>query len=109
MRNHRIAATKSFQLALIVFACLSSITPAQAQVPADSSPAIEAKVDAMLGKLTLAQKLALIGGEDDMYIRRMPEIGLPRLKMSDGPVGVRTWGPSTSYAGGIGLAATWDP
>ena len=28
--------------------------------------------------------------------------------MSDGPEGVRTWGPSTAYAGGIALAATWD-
>ena len=109
MRNHKKAAKKSFQLVLIVFACLANIGLAQAQVPADSSPDIEARVDAMLGKLTLAQKLALIGGEDDMYIRAMPEVGLPRLKMSDGPVGVRTWGPSTSYAGGIGLAATWDP
>ena len=31
------------------------------------------------------------------------------LKMSDGPEGVRTWGPDTAYAGGIALAAAWDP
>src|ERR1035437_2138725 len=29
--------------------------------------------------------------------------------MSDGPEGVRTWGPDTAYAGGIALAASWDP
>ena len=29
--------------------------------------------------------------------------------MSDGPEGVRTWGPDTAYAGGIALAAAWDP
>jgi beta-glucosidase len=28
--------------------------------------------------------------------------------MSDGPVGVRAWGPTTGYAAGIGLAASWD-
>jgi beta-glucosidase len=39
----------------------------------------------------------------------MPAIGLPRFKMSDGPVGVKTWGPSTTYAGGAALAASWDP
>jgi len=33
---------------------------------------------------------------------------LPRLKMSDASVGVRTWGPTTAYAGGAALAATWD-
>jgi beta-glucosidase len=28
--------------------------------------------------------------------------------MSDGPVGARSPAPSTAYAAGIGLAATWD-
>ena len=45
---------------------------------------------------------------DDFYIRANEKIGLPRLKMADGPVGVRNYGPSTVF-GGIGLAATWDP
>ncbi|MGH9326032.1 MAG: glycoside hydrolase family 3 C-terminal domain-containing protein [Terriglobia bacterium] len=73
------------------------------------SPAeIDHRVDAMLAKLTLAQKIKLIGGDDGMFIHAMPSIGLPRLKMSDGPLGVRTWGPSTAYAAGIGLAASWD-
>ena len=65
-------------------------------------------MEAMVRKLTLEQKIALIGGEDSMFIRSEPSIGLPRLKMSDGPMGVRTWGPSTAYAAGIGLAASWD-
>jgi len=29
--------------------------------------------------------------------------------MADGPVGVRNFGPATSMAGGVGLAATWNP
>ena len=29
--------------------------------------------------------------------------------MSDGPEGVRTWGPTTAWPGGAALAATWDP
>ena len=44
-----------------------------------------------------------------MYTRAIPSIGLPRFKMSDASVGVRTWGPTTAYAGGVALAATWDP
>lgn len=77
--------------------------------PKPDSPAIEQRVDAMLSKLTLKQKLQLIGGVDTFYIRAEPSVGFPRLKMSDGPMGVRTWGPDTAYANGIGLAATWDP
>lgn len=62
----------------------------------------------MVGKLTLEQKIELIGGIDSMYTRPMPAIDLPRFKMSDASVGVRTWGPTTAYAGGAALAATWD-
>jgi beta-glucosidase len=70
---------------------------------------VNAEVNAMLAKLTLAEKIKLIGGVDGMFTHAMPQIGLQRLKMSDGPVGVRVWGPSIAYAGGIGLAASWDP
>jgi len=55
----------------------------------------------------LEEKLDLIGGLDSFYIRDIAHIGLPRLKMADGPAGVRNYGPSTTF-GGIGLAATWD-
>jgi len=44
-----------------------------------------------------------------MFTQAAPAIGLPRLKMSDASVGVRTWGPTTAYAGGVALAASWDP
>ncbi len=60
-------------------------------------------------KLTLEQKIVLLGGVDSMYTQAIPSIALPRFKMSDGPLGVRTWGPTTAYAGGAALAATWDP
>jgi beta-glucosidase len=62
----------------------------------------------MLAKLSLEQKIDLIGGVDDMFTREMPAINLPRFKMSDGPMGVRTWGPTSGYAAGVGLAASWD-
>ncbi len=82
--------------------------PDRNQGPRPITAAMEQRVDGMVHKLTLAQKIALIGGEDSMFIRSEPSIGFPRLKMSDGPMGVRTWGPSTAYAAGIGLAASWD-
>jgi len=62
----------------------------------------------MLSRLSLEQKIELLGGVDNMYTRPMPVIDLPRFKMSDASVGVRTWGPTTAYAGGVALAATWD-
>ena len=101
-------------LCLTLLLCLgaSGVVQAATSVPTGpvaDSPAIEQRVDAMLAKLTLAQKVDLIGGEDNMYIRAEPAIGLPRLQMSDGPFGVRSVGPSTAYMAGVGLAASWDP
>ena len=77
--------------------------------PAPDSPAIEQQAHAMVTRLTLQQKIHLLGGVDGMFTHAMPSIQLPRLKMSDGPLGVRSWGPTTAYAGGAALAATWDP
>ncbi|MDR3740545.1 MAG: glycoside hydrolase family 3 C-terminal domain-containing protein [Terracidiphilus sp.] len=87
---------------------LAAASLAAAQAPIADSPAIEAKAHSLLAKLTLEQKIRLIGGVDGMFTNGELSIGLPRLKMSDASVGVRTWGPTTAYAGGAALAATWD-
>ena len=94
-------------LALLSLACAAGASWAQG--PAPDSPAIEAQAQAMIAKLTLEQKIELLGGINDMFTRPMPPIDLPRFKMSDASVGVRTWGPTTAYASGASLAATWDP
>jgi beta-glucosidase len=96
-------------LSLAAVVCLLCLRlTAIAQAPAPDSPAIETKAQAMLSKLTLEEKIKLIGGVDSMFTNAIPSIDLPRFKMSDASVGVRTWGPTTAYAGGVALAATWD-
>ncbi|HEY4842999.1 MAG TPA: glycoside hydrolase family 3 C-terminal domain-containing protein [Terriglobales bacterium] len=92
-------------LLLIVFTV--SFAALWAQAPSASTPAIEARADAMLKQLSLEEKIDLIGGLDSFYIRDIAHIGLPRLKMADGPLGVRNYGPAATF-GGIALAATWD-
>ncbi len=97
------------RLILVVAICLACLTlVVDAQAPKSDSPEIEARAKDMVSKLTLEQKIQLIGGVDSMYTNAIPAINLPRLKMSDASVGVRTWGPTTAYAGGAALAATWD-
>ena len=115
MRNASKSTDQSFSLRLVLsipllIICLITTTlQVFAQAPVPDSPAIEAKAHELLSKLTLEQKIQLIGGVDGMFTYAEPSIGLPRLKMSDASVGVRTWGPTTAYAGGAALAATWDP
>jgi len=101
--------TTTFVSIVLCALLASGVQTASAQGPAPDSSAIEKRVDGLMTKLTLQDKISLIGGDEGMYIRTIPSIGLPHLRMSDGPVGVRTWGPSTAYAAGIALAASWDP
>lgn len=99
---------------LVLATLLLNGAPALAQTTGSSSapslitPAVEQRAEAMLKKLTLEQKIRLMGGAPRMATEAEPAIGLPSLRMSDGPMGVRSWGPSTAYAAGIGLAASWD-
>lgn len=82
---------------------------ATSQPPVPTSPGIEQQVDALIAKMSVDDKLKLIGGVDGFYTQAIPAIGLKRLKMSDGPVGVRTFGPAPAYTAGVALAASWDP
>ncbi len=111
MKNTKKPAKQSFsalRIAFLLCILLSFGVIAKAQAPVPDSPAIEARAHALLAKLTLEQKIKLLGGVDGMFTQAVPAIGLPRFKMSDASVGVRTWGPTTAYAGGVALAATWD-
>lgn len=91
----------------VLFFCFLQFPSGQNRNAVTSAKDADARAEAMLKQLTLEEKIDLIGGLDDFYIRAILHIGLPLLKMSDGPFGVRNYGPSTTL-GGIGLAATWD-
>jgi beta-glucosidase len=66
------------------------------------------RVEKLLGQMTLEEKLDYIGGVNAMSIRPIPRLGLPEIRMSDGPLGVRQDKPSPRYPAGIALAASWN-
>ena len=74
-----------------------------------SSAEVERRVDSIISQMTLEEKIDLLGGVDDFFIRGIRRLNLPKLKMADGPIGVRNFGPATAMAGGIALTATWNP
>ncbi len=104
---NRLPLPRIFGLTLAASALL--VFSAKAQAPHPLTDADRQRIDEIVHKMTLAEKLDYIGGED-MTIRAVPSAGVRALQMSDGPVGVRldSGFPSTTYAGGIGLAASWD-
>ena len=83
------------------------------QAPVRSGSSVDSDADrraeAILAKMTLEEKIDFLGGTDGFFVRAMPDLGVPPLRMADGPMGVRNFGPATAMAAGINLAATWDP
>ena len=94
---------------LTVVAVASSLAVAATARAEGPAADVERRVDAVMAKLTPADKLRLLGGVDDFFTRDVPAAGLPRFKFTDGPVGTRNDGPTTAYPAGVLLAATWDP
>jgi beta-glucosidase len=88
----------------------------------DPSQPVDARVEDLLGRMTLDEKLALVHADSKFTTAAIPRLGIPRRWMSDGPHGVREdVGPDTFVPEGktddfstylpvsIALAATWDP
>jgi beta-glucosidase len=84
----------------------SSTTP----VYQDKTASPEKRADDLLQRLTLDEKIALLSGDHDGFsTKAIDRLGLPELLMSDGPQGVRNYGPACSLPSGAALAATFDP
>ena len=100
---------KHNQRLAIASVLIMSAVLAGAQTASPSTVDVEKRLDSILSQMTLEEKIDYLGGINDYYIRAIPRLGLPELKMSDGPLGVHNYGVSTAYPAGIALAATWDP
>lgn len=88
----------------------------------DASKPLNARVEDLLSRLTLDEKIALVHADSKFTTAALPGFGLPRRWLSDGPHGVREdVGPDNWLPAGrtddfasfmpalIGLAATWNP
>ena len=63
----------------------------------------------IVGKMTLDEKIELISGKiDGFHTYAIPRLGIPSVRMADGPQGVRNKTNSTYYPCGIGLAASFN-
>ncbi len=67
----------------------------------------EKKAKETLTKMTLDEKLRLIDGHE-FDIMPIERVGIKRVHMYDGPVGVRE-SKSTAFPASVMLAATWNP
>jgi beta-glucosidase len=82
-----------------------------AEIFRDPSAALEFRVADLLGRLTLEEKVSLLAGSAAFAMEALPRLGVPAMRMTDGPTGVRsnTGATATVFPVAVALAATWNP
>jgi beta-glucosidase len=114
-------------LGLICFATTLNLAQGQStsEIPPYKNPSlpVEQRVQDLLSRMTLQEKVAMLSGADWMQSVPNARLGIPSIKMADGPAGIRSWaGPSsetkadtsatkvttTAFPAGVAMAATWD-
>src|SRR5260221_524018 len=131
-RNRLLKSKKEIVLTMRKFPCLVSIlflaaigfaqSQSRASIPPYKTPGlpVEQRVQDLLGRMTLQEKVAMLSGANWMQTVPNERLGIPSIKMADGPLGIRMWGgPSsqinpqmqdnkTAFPAGVARAATWD-
>ena len=89
----------------------------------DARLPVEQRVADLLKRMTLEEKATMLSGSGWMESAPIERLGIPAIKMADGPLGVRSWAGSsaltsatnapvkvetTSFPSGVAMAATWD-
>lgn len=115
-RNHPSLRTRSLVKTLGVFVLIASSAAMKGQaVPPEQ--ANDARVDKLLSQMSLEDKMNLIRGATEPadtnqgqagYLPGVPRLGVPSLRMADGPPGLLTRIPSQAETATMGVAATWD-
>jgi beta-glucosidase len=84
---------------------------------------VERRVKDLLTRMTPPEKAEMLSGSGWMESQPNARLGIPAIKMADGPMGVRNWRgssavtnaastvpvTSTAFPAGIGMASSWDP
>ena len=80
------------------------------------------RIDALVAKMSIEEKIGMLHGNSMFSSGGVERLGIPELKMADGPLGIReeisrnSWAPAgwdndfaTYYPAAGALAATWNP
>jgi len=112
----------------VIAPALHAQSPSSSPVPANApyknaTLPTEKRVADLLPRMTLEEKATILSGSGWMESASIPRLGIPAIKMADGPLGVRSWAGSsaitnasgnpvkvvaTSFPSGVAMAATWD-
>ncbi|MFE2286449.1 beta-glucosidase [Streptomyces sp. NPDC059443] len=121
-RRHVMGLLGAVGAALGAAGCVPAPPPGAQSRKASASAATApkaggaARVDGLLGRLTLEEKTVLLHGAPDPaplgqagYLPGIPRLGIPALRLADGPAGVRVGRPATALPAPVLLASAFDP
>ena len=115
--------------AALVLCLLPCCTAAAQSAPPADAPYRNARLSAdaraadLLQRMTVEEKATMLAGSGWMESASIERLGIPSIKMADGPLGVRSWAGSsaitnassnpvkvltTSFPSGVAMASTWD-
>jgi beta-glucosidase len=109
-------------LPVIAMGILSAQNPPKDAPYKNPKLPVEQRVEDLLGRMTPRERAEMLSGAGWMESRPNARLGIPAIKMADGPMGVRNWAGSsavtnaaatppvlsTAFPAGIGMAASWD-
>jgi beta-glucosidase len=77
----------------------------------DAEAPLESRARDLAGRLTLEEKVGLMAGAESFAMEGVARLGVPQVRLTDGPTGVRSNAgePATVFPVGVALAATWNP
>lgn len=79
---------------ILFVACLAGMT-AHAQ---EITPQAEQRARELVSQMTLKEKIDYLSGYTSFSLRTIPRLGIPEIKLADGPQGLRNHSPkSTLY------------
>lgn len=92
------------QCLLTALSLVLAVSPARADLATNA----EARINHLIGQMTLAEKVALcmgagVGGPN---VKGVPRLNLPDMVVTDGPFGPHH---GTAFPGGVAFGATWNP
>jgi len=77
----------------------------------DPTLPLEARVEDLISRLNLEEKVRLMAGAATFTLEGVERLGVPAIRLTDGPTGVRSneGEAATVFPVGVALAATWNP
>lgn len=72
---------------------------------------VEERVEDLVRRMTLEEKIDLLAGYQDFYLHPCERLGIPAFKLADGPLGLASWGlfgKATAFPSALSLAASWN-